>query len=118
MHGPSHLDCPALTSLDPAQTYDVYVVLVLFNGALVRGSEACSLFGSEEVLQSALTHAVRSYAHPARMQCARMQCARMHPARMHPTRLHRAHIHTSHVWQVRPLATALAAHPMLAMWEV
>ena len=49
------------TLLEMAAHYGVRLVLVLFNGALLRGSEACSLL-SDEVLPSLLSNAIAPLA--------------------------------------------------------
>ena len=53
--------------LEMALHYDVQIVLVLFNGALTRGSEACSLFTHDErILDSLLANAITPLAHALR----------------------------------------------------
>ena len=50
----------AQTILQLGAYYDIRVIFVLFNGALVRGWQACKLFGDETgVLDSLLEHAIR-----------------------------------------------------------
>ena len=44
--------------LDLALRYDVLLIFVLFNGALLRGSSACSLLQHDDVLDSLLTNAI------------------------------------------------------------
>ena len=55
------------TVLELAARYDILVVLVLFNGALVRNQpgqeqDDCELFGSERILMSLVNNAVRPLA--------------------------------------------------------
>ena len=53
--------------LEMALHYDVHIVLVLFNGALARGPEACSLFTPHEgMLESLLANAITPLAHALR----------------------------------------------------
>eukprot|EP00966_Prymnesium_polylepis_P327375 7383257-Prymnesium_polylepis.1 len=50
------------TLLELAAHYDVRIVLVLFNGAVVHGREACSMFEDEDVLDSLVANVVRPLA--------------------------------------------------------
>ena len=50
------------TLLELAAHYEILVVLVLFNGAVVRGHQSCSMFEDKEVLASLITNVVRPLA--------------------------------------------------------
>ena len=50
------------TLLELAAHYEILVVLVLFNGAVVRGPQSCSMFEDEDILASLITNAVRPLA--------------------------------------------------------
>ena len=72
----------AVAVLELAAAYGVHVVLVLFNGALVRSDEGCSLFSSERVLASLGKNAFFGLSASDSKQEAPFACPALRPTDM------------------------------------